>query len=771
MSTLHYYVKSIGGKYRQANFLRAFHIPDSVTSREDRNLIKSLLELEMCVALRTLPQGELVQWLPPGDREVKFPSVHLNIANPLVQGSFTSASARQSSRNLLLDSADPEVRHWPDVRNRQLGSKPEQRTATSPHVSLAAYAPIFNQGVKANADKLGELEPFNSDLQVPFDEDFWESGVLQNCEDVIRQYLDREVPLVTPLGNLASRMAIVLSEVETDKRGVVSSNPNNHDEVVPYGIREMGLNAGNTLMWPFNLRQSRISRPDEMSTEVAATEAAYFRDYSLSLIAASSARFILICDKIGQRYLFDEAQGLSPPIEITLGGYNVALRLMLDGTQIQRVFVGIPDPRKIMRGGDWRSSQKFAQIMRLATTLTKIDAIDHNFFENNRACACIFNAIAEEKAFGTPLTMEQLGSGIRQWLARKGFETNEDIEELTKLVGSLTEALLVLLCSLPRNRNRVVGRGRPRKKRVVKGPKYSKELLAAVRKLRLEKVQKNFICPDLEEDSHDKVPVVARIDVSRQSSYQPANGREGLEDRDDESEDNPEESSDEPASIMEISVDIADEQQIIITEAYDMPADGGKGLEDRDDESEDNPEESSYEPASIIGNSPDIADEPKIGITEAYDMIDSQQLDDSEVKGSGLQKPSLAKRTAYLDKLLNGGSFKPRKETRHNLPRFEFAKIRIDILASWNLRPNTDVKVMVELAETGSDHWKRFATHIEASAMARRLAFRLSGITFGGKTVVVWPRSKSLKQAEAADEVAKDVESRLSSELGQARSS
>jgi hypothetical protein len=144
ISTLHYYVKSIGGKYRQANFLRVFHIPDSVTSHADRNLIKSLLELEMCVALRTLPQGELVQWLPPGDREVKFPSVHLNVANPLLQGSCASASGRQSSRVLLLDSADPEVRHWPDVRNRQLASKPIQNTAKSPYVPLAAYAPIFN---------------------------------------------------------------------------------------------------------------------------------------------------------------------------------------------------------------------------------------------------------------------------------------------------------------------------------------------------------------------------------------------------------------------------------------------------------------------------------------------------------------------------------------------------------------------------------------------------------------------------------------------------
>jgi hypothetical protein len=73
---------------------------------------------------------------------------------------------------------------------------------------------------------------------------------------------------------------------------------------------------------------------------------------------------------------------------------------------------------------------------------------------------------------------------------------------------------------------------------------------------------------------------------------------------------------------------------------------------------------------------------------------------------------------------------------------------------------------MVELAEAGSDHRKRYATHTRASAMARRLAFRLSGITLGEKTVVVWPSAGSMKQAEAADELAKDVESRLSFRLG-----
>jgi hypothetical protein len=226
----------------------------------------------------------LHQWLPSGDREVKFPSVHLNIANPLVQGSFASASARQSSRFLLPDSVDPEVRRWPDIRNKQIAKiarQPEQNTIRFPYVPLADYAPIFNQGIKANAGKLGELEPFNPNLELSFDENVGQSKVLQEYGDAISQYLDREVPLVKPVGSLASRPAIVFSGVETVRSGkgfVESPTPNNEDEAAFFGMRQMGLNAENTLMWPFNLRQSPKFRPDELSTKIAATEAAIFRD-------------------------------------------------------------------------------------------------------------------------------------------------------------------------------------------------------------------------------------------------------------------------------------------------------------------------------------------------------------------------------------------------------------------------------------------------------------------------------------------------------------
>ena len=124
--------------------------------------------------------------------------------------------------------------------------------------------------------------------------------------------------------------------------------------------------------------------------------------------------------------------------------------------------------------------------------MTKIDDINHHF-ENYRAYNYIFRALVEEKSSGIPLTIERLDAGTRQWLDHKGFQTNEEIEELAKLVGSLAQGLIVLVCSLPKRGHGEVSHVRPQRKTISKEHKYPKELLTAVRKLRQEKVQKNFI--------------------------------------------------------------------------------------------------------------------------------------------------------------------------------------------------------------------------------------------------------------------------------------
>src|SRR6266496_1751656 len=133
--------------------------------------------------------------------------------------------------------------------------------------------------------------------------------------------------------------------------------------------------------------------------------------------------------------------------------------------------------------------------------------IDDNFFENNLTYSSIFRVIAEKKTTSVPLTIDLLDSGLRQWLARKGFQTDKDIKELMGLSGSLADGLYILILSLPKRPktpiNRVCSRGR----RAWNRSKYPKELLTAVRNLQQEKIRK--YCPALAEEDHDKLPYVA----------------------------------------------------------------------------------------------------------------------------------------------------------------------------------------------------------------------------------------------------------------------
>jgi hypothetical protein len=153
-----------------------------------------------------------------------------------------------------------------------------------------------------------------------------------------------------------------------------------------------------------------------------------------------------------------------------------------------------------------------------------MEAIEYNFFESNLAYASILRAVAGERILGTSLTIQLLDHCVRQWLSRKGFETDKDIEELIKLVGSLAEGLLVLLCCLPK---RYGAGGAHFRKRAASArePKYSKELLRAVRELQLGKVQEKLNCSNLDKDDHDKVPDVIQINISQKTLGRPTDGK------------------------------------------------------------------------------------------------------------------------------------------------------------------------------------------------------------------------------------------------------
>jgi len=96
-STLHYHIYQLGQGHRSFHFIRTFSFnPDSSMEYDKYFLFLNVLEMVMCLSFQTLPYSTIIKFLPfECVEEVKFHSIHLNIAPPLLQGQTVTAEMKK----------------------------------------------------------------------------------------------------------------------------------------------------------------------------------------------------------------------------------------------------------------------------------------------------------------------------------------------------------------------------------------------------------------------------------------------------------------------------------------------------------------------------------------------------------------------------------------------------------------------------------------------------------------------------------------------------
>jgi hypothetical protein len=176
------------------------------------------------------------------------------------------------------------------------------------------------------------------------------------------------------------------------------------------------------------------------------------------------------------------------------------------------------------------------------------------------------------------------------------------------------------------------------------------------------------------------------------------------------------------------------------------------------DHQEEDPEESNDEPVSVLEMSLCTADELEIEIAEIPNRFDSQRL--FELRSAAREKGAKTYRDNLLRKLYNGGKYDLRKRTARNQYYIPVLLLEINV-PTWIVLDHTRQATMkAELADRGKEHsgMKRYATHETASDTARRLAISVSVVGAGGKVIDFWAHGTTKLVAARAHDLVQELE-------------
>lgn len=141
--------------------------------------------------------------------------------------------------------------------------------------------------------------------------------------------------MIGPIGSSEASIGVVFETTplhDYDESGQIVS--------IPWGLRESGLGASNSLIWPFDLRKF-VHIPEGFQVRsFSASDRNILRDASQELIAGTRLRVIIMCGDIEDIILPINAKKMVLPLDGM--AYNTWIEMRQ--TRIARVFIRAPTP-------------------------------------------------------------------------------------------------------------------------------------------------------------------------------------------------------------------------------------------------------------------------------------------------------------------------------------------------------------------------------------------------------------------------------------------
>ncbi|XHG03232.1 hypothetical protein AWENTII_006548 [Aspergillus wentii] len=342
--SLHYYIINNGQGSRHANFIRLWTIP--FPPRIDSMIMlvfENFLELVMCRAFQSLPASSLEEIFGPCPAG-QYSGIGLNVMSPLLQGRSLSPYSRHKVVQLLSDSPDHEIREWALHRNNE--NHQLRRTSNSEELPMRSqmdkegYESAFSQAISTSlsleeAPLIQAGENIWGPLQVHLvDPQSWFRSTMAK----LQQYdstIETGPKMISPIGNSEASIGVVFETTplhDYEESGQVIS--------IPWGLRESGFRASNSLIWPFDLRRY-VYIPERFQVQsFSAYERNILRDASQELIAGTRLRVIIICGDIEEIIVPTDAK----KVVLTLNNMAYNTWVEIQQKKIARVFIRAPTP-------------------------------------------------------------------------------------------------------------------------------------------------------------------------------------------------------------------------------------------------------------------------------------------------------------------------------------------------------------------------------------------------------------------------------------------
>ncbi|OJZ80498.1 hypothetical protein ASPFODRAFT_65877 [Aspergillus luchuensis CBS 106.47] len=264
-----------------------------------------------------------------------------------------------------------------------------------------------------------------------------------------------QADLESPFGSTRATIGIILDHAPSCAYGY--GRPN-----LPWGLHESGFTETNSLIWSFNLQKFTYISGTFQAAPLHIADEHMLSAHTWRLICGSQMRVILLCGHNSEK--------IAMPVNIRLRSfilklhdfeYQVWLDIEEEACQLGTLFRFVSDITGTkLRQGFYESAVSLALIIR-------------NWNDGNNKK---FEKIA-------PANLEPL---LQAWLAKNGFETEEQIRRLEQSAGgSLRYGLLVLSLVVPRQ-VRSTGVHRIPDSKAKRRGTIDRNILSAVKSLYLE---------------------------------------------------------------------------------------------------------------------------------------------------------------------------------------------------------------------------------------------------------------------------------------------